>query len=225
MLLKKLLKHSLLIPGLTITTLSLTIVLFLSFNLPAQGANLKTTFSTDKQPALRLVDRQLDKKSVEIVPLIAPGTTTDSGLPVRLIIPKIQVNALLESVGLTPKGAMDIPKNPANAAWYNLGTLPGDEGSAVIAGHYGRWKNGQGSVFDNLNKLKKGDKIYVETAEGERVAFIVRKIQKYKAQAEASEIFFSTDGQAHLNLITCDGAYDKLSGTFPRRLIVFADKE
>ncbi len=145
--------------------------------------------------------------------------------PLRLKIPKLKINAAMESVGLTPRGAMDVPKNPAHAGWFNLGVRPGDIGSAVIAGHYGRWKNGQGSIFDNLYKLKPGDKIYIEDARGETTTFIVREARKYNAQADASDIFFSSDGKAHLNLITCAGAYNRITRTFPNRLIVFTDKE
>jgi len=32
---------------------------------------------------------------------------------------------------------MDLPKERANVAWFNLGPRPGENDSAVIAGHYG----------------------------------------------------------------------------------------
>jgi hypothetical protein len=40
-------------------------------------------------------------------------------------IPLLGINAPVESVGLTKKGAVDIPQKFTNAAWYNLGTYPG----------------------------------------------------------------------------------------------------
>jgi len=73
----------------------------------------------------------------------------DPGLPVRLKIPKINVDSAFEYVGLTPQGAMDVPKGPAEVGWFKLGTRPGEIGSAVVAGHSG-WKNGIPAVFDNL---------------------------------------------------------------------------
>src|ERR1035437_6022090 len=36
----------------------------------------------------------------------------NSGLPVRLKIPTINVDAIVEYVGVTPLGAMDVPKGP-----------------------------------------------------------------------------------------------------------------
>src|ERR1035437_8837175 len=47
-------------------------------------------------------------------------------LPVRLKIPKIKADAIVEYVGLTPEGRMDVPKGPAEVAWYKLGPRPGE---------------------------------------------------------------------------------------------------
>ena len=55
---------------------------------------------------------------------------------------------------------MDVPTILTSAAWYDLGPRPGDSGSAVIDGHFGL-HNGIPVVFDNLYKLRTGDKIYV----------------------------------------------------------------
>lgn len=147
-----------------------------------------------------------------------------SSLPIHLKIPSINVDALIESVGLTSDGAMDVPKGPAEVAWYNLGPRPGEMGSAVIDGHSG-YKNNQPAVFDNLYKLQKGDKIYVENDTGVTTTFIVREIQKYNPNADASDVFISNDGKSHLNLITCTGIWNKIWKSHSERLIVFADKE
>jgi sortase (surface protein transpeptidase) len=55
---------------------------------------------------------------------------------------------------------MDAPKGPNDVVLFDPGPNPGEEGSVVIAGHYG-WKNGIPAAFDNLNKLKEGDNIYI----------------------------------------------------------------
>lgn len=147
-----------------------------------------------------------------------------SGLPIRLKIPKIDVDAAIEYVGLTSLGAMDTPKGPEGAAWFELGERPGDMGSAVIAGHYG-WKDGKTAVFDNLHTLEKGDKVYVEDEKGATLSFVVKEIRKYDEKADASNVFGSSDGKSHLNLITCEGVWSKVSKRYSQRLIVFTDKE
>lgn len=146
------------------------------------------------------------------------------GLPVRLKIPRINVDVAVEYVGVTPEGAMGVPKGPAEVAWYKLGPRPGETGSAVIAGHSG-WKNNKPAVFDNLNKLQKGDKIYIEDKKGVVVTFVVREKRLYDPNADATDVFTSSDGKAHLNLVTCEGVWDKVSKSYSKRLVVFTDKE
>ncbi|EKD43442.1 MAG: peptidase C60 sortase A and B [uncultured bacterium] len=149
---------------------------------------------------------------------------SEIGLPVRLKIPKIKVNAIVESVGLLPNGAMGVPKIPRNAGWYKLGPRPGEIGSAAIAGHL-NWWNGAVSVFAKLSKLKLGDKIIVQDKNGIDIVFVVRKISLLGSQEDASEVFVSDDGMAHLNLITCGGTWNKITKQYSKRLVIFADKE
>lgn len=148
----------------------------------------------------------------------------NSSLPVRLKIPIIKVDSIVEYVDLTPSGAVDVPKGPKNAAWFDLSPRPGEIGSSIISGHYG-WKNGIPAVFDNLYKLKIGDKIYIENSKGETINFVVREIKKYDPKADAVDVFISKDGKSHLNLITCTGIWNIFTGSHSQRLVVFADKE
>jgi LPXTG-site transpeptidase (sortase) family protein len=144
-------------------------------------------------------------------------------LPIRLEIPKINIDAVLEYVGLTPQGAMAVTKGPTNAAWFYLGPRPGEDGAAVIAGHDG-WKDGIPAVFDNLYKLKKGDKVYIKDENGSTTTFIVRTTQTFGQNADASAVFISSDGKAHLNLITCEGTWNPVKQSYSNRLVVFTDK-
>jgi LPXTG-site transpeptidase (sortase) family protein len=146
------------------------------------------------------------------------------GLPVRLKIPKINVDAAVEYLGLTFGGAMDVPKGPNDVAWFNLGPRPGEIGSAVIDGHYG-WKDNIPAVFDNLFKLKKGDKIYIVDERGTTVTFVVKEIGIYPQNGDATNVFSSNDGKAHLNLITCEGVWNIALQNRPSRLVIFTDEE
>lgn len=146
-----------------------------------------------------------------------------AGLPIRLKIPRISVDAAFVYVGLTSLGAMDVPKGPAPVAWLDLGPRPGESGNAVIAGHFG-WKNGIPAVFDDLGKLQKGDKVYVEDDKGATHMFVVRAIQIYGEDDVASEVFISSDGKSHLNLVTCGGVWNKTKKSYSDRFVVFTDK-
>ncbi len=144
------------------------------------------------------------------------------GLPIRLKIPVIGVDAAIEDALITPDGRMDVPAGTVNVAWFALGPHPGEVGSAVIGGHFGI-DNGVPRVFYDLDKLKVGDKIYILDDKGNSLAFIVRKIELFDRNADATSVFTSSDGLAHLNLITCEGIWNQVNGAYPQRRVVFTD--
>ncbi len=146
------------------------------------------------------------------------------GLPLRLKIPKIHINAEVEYVGLTSNGEMDTPKSTYNVGWYAPGIRPGENGNAVIAGHYG-WEEGKPAAFDELHELRIGDKIYIEDDRGKTTSFIVRANRRYEPNDDASSVFNATDEGSHLNLIACEGEWDEVSQSYSKRLVVFADRE
>jgi len=175
-----------------------------------------------------LVPRSVTERNA--VPLIESVAVFDArgvvsiGLPTRLRIPKIGVNSVIEYMGLTVDGAMDTPTSPDRVGWFALGTHPGNVGNAVMAGHYG-WKNGIPAVFDNLNTLRKGDLLYVDDEKGVTVIFVVRESRTYDQADGASEVFLSSNGGSHLNLITCQGVWNKDMKSYSHRLVIFTDKK
>lgn len=218
MRLKILLKQPLLVVGILGPLLSLTIICLLFCS---------GRFHKELSP---LITNQADQNLIgdqpaEYIDNAALPKQTSLGIPIHLRIPKISVDAKIDSVGITSDGAVGAPKGPANVTWYNLGPRPGDKGSAVITGHYGKWKNGEGSVFDDLSKLSHGDKIYVEDEKGTTISFVVRELRTYDQNENVPEVFSSGDGKAHLNIITCEGVWIEAQQTYSNRLIVFADKE
>lgn len=142
------------------------------------------------------------------------------GLPVRLSIPVINVNAAIQYVGVSSNGLMEVPSNAIDVGWFKLGPKPGERGSSVIAGHFDN-ENGGVGVFVNLYKLKKGDKLFVEDNKGKVTTFIVRENRTYDP-GYADDVFSESD-KAHLNLITCDGLWDGAEKSYSKRLVVFAD--
>ena len=140
----------------------------------------------------------------------------------RLRLPTIGVDSAIEDALITPEGRMDVPSGSVDVAWFALGPHPGEKGSAVIGGHYGI-DNGIPYVFYNLNKVVAGDKVYIENDRGDTLAFIVRSIKTFDRDADATTVFTSEDGLAHLNIITCDGIWNQTNGTYPQRLVLFTD--
>lgn len=143
-------------------------------------------------------------------------------LPVRLHIPAIDVDTEVEEVGQTTSGAMDVPKNVDNVAWYELGAFPGRAGNAVIAGHLDRI-GGAPAVFWKLDKLQLGDEVLVEDITGTTHRYQVVNVESYPYdQAPMADIFGFTL-KSRLNLITCRGRWDQAQQTYANRLVVFAE--
>jgi LPXTG-site transpeptidase (sortase) family protein len=155
--------------------------------------------------------------------IVIPKAYGRIGVPVRLTIASIAVHAPIEQVALTKAGAMGIPKEPMNAAWFSLGPRPGEPGSAVIDGHL-NWYQGATGVFRDLRKLKAGDTIVVTDDAGTEISFVVRELRAFAAGADSTDVFRSTDDGAHLNLITCDGTWDSHAKQYSKRLVVFTDR-
>lgn len=148
-------------------------------------------------------------------------TTIGKELPTRLVIPKLNVDAFVESVGMDNKGRMDVPKDDNNVAWYNLGFSPGQKGSAVFAGHFDN-KSGGPAVFHNLSTLENGDEITAYYPDGKTYTFVVTQKTEYNFDQVPLEEVFNSQDQPRLNLITCDGVFDKNARNYSKRLVVYS---
>lgn len=175
---------------------------------------------TDRQPIGHVAAQRLVVAAKPVLP--AKFMSVNIGLPVRLKIPKIGVDAAVDHLGLTPEGDMDTPKGPDTAGWFSPGPRPGETGSAVIDGHFG-WKNNLPAVFDNLHTLQKNDTIIVEGDTGHAATFTVRELRTYGRNDIATDAFRSSDGKAHLNLITCHGSWSEQQKSYSNRLVVLTD--
>ena len=172
---------------------------------------------------IHFTSTKINLRSTLAANILTINNKTINNIPVMIKIPRIKVNAIVEHVGLTPDGSMDVPKTPEDTAWFDLGTSPGDIGSSVIDGHSG-YKDNKPAVFDNLYKLQKGDKIYIEDSRGTTTTFVVREFRNYDPDKDDRNVFISNDGLAHLNLITCNGTWNTTLKTHSSRLVVFSDK-
>lgn len=146
------------------------------------------------------------------------------GMPVRLKIPKLGIDAGIEQLGVTSDGNMQAPVKVEDVGWYKQGPQPGNKGSAVIAGHFGRESYRGKAVFDDLHTLVKDDDIFVEDDTGRVATFVVREFRLFAKDEVAPDVFTSRDGKAHLNLVTCQGKWKVTEQTYENRLVVFADK-
>lgn len=153
------------------------------------------------------------------------STTTVSepqlGRPVRLVVPSLNIDTEIEHVGLDDQKRMDVPQADENVAWYEYGAVPGELGSAVLAGHYDT-QAATPAVFYDLSQLQPGAEIHVYDAEGRSLTFIVTDTQLYKdAHFPISHVFGQNDSR-RLNLITCSGRFSDTERNYEDRLVVYS---
>jgi sortase (surface protein transpeptidase) len=180
-------------------------------------------------------------------PLIDPGLDLRAGpvdVPLQLRIPSLRISAPVLGVGITPTNEMDTPKGSANdpvwhkVFWYRGGGIPGDAGTATIAGHVDDVL-GRAAIFAHLKDLRPGDPIIVlDTLTGKTLDFVVTQTATYSIRqtldpAVLAQIYGpgpvagagpqpSADGLSHLTLITCTGHWVNQSGMYDHRLAVYA---
>jgi sortase A len=139
--------------------------------------------------------------------------------PSRVRIPSLGVNAPVESVGLDEGGRMDVPKDYDNVGWYNRGFKPGEIGSAVVAGHLDSPTGA--AVFYRLEQLGPGDEVIVEGSDGSSLTFVVETSRQYADASFPINQVFDTADTVRLNLITCDGIFNRSSRLYSHRLVVY----
>jgi LPXTG-site transpeptidase (sortase) family protein len=139
----------------------------------------------------------------------------------RVTIPVIGVDSTLEHLPLDPAtGALVPPTAWMSAGWYKDGTVPGDLGPAVIAGHVDSATGP--AVFARIEQLVAGDEIHVTLSTGEVVDFVVDKKIAAPKDAFPTDLVYGPTPTAALRLITCDGVFDRSTGHYTDNLIVFA---
>lgn len=149
-----------------------------------------------------------------VVPLPRPA------MPSELVIPAIHVDAPVEHVGTTRDGAMDAPHAWNDVAWFDRGYRPGEHGSAVIAGHLDSTTDR--AVFWDLRLLKPGDKVLLKDDDGSQLTFQVSGSEIYPYNQAPLQKIFGPSDTPMLNLVTCNGVFDRGSRNYNKRLVVYA---
>ena len=140
--------------------------------------------------------------------------------PLRLVIPRISVDAAVEAVGMDAGGAMEAPQRWDEVAWFSLGAAPGEAGSAVLAGHLD--STTAPAIFWSLNALEPGDQMSVTRADGLSRTFSVISSQVYAFDRAPLQKIFGATAEPLLNLVTCDGNFDWTAKNYDQRLVVYA---
>lgn len=148
------------------------------------------------------------------------GALLPASRPERIRIPKLRVTSGLERLGVDGNGEMEVPRDPAAAGWFTGGPSPGAPGPAVVAGHV-TWDRAP-AVFFDLARLRAGDRVEVDRADGKVAVFTVTRVGAYDKATFPTEQVYGAIDHAGLRLITCGGEYDDRRHRYAANLVVFA---
>lgn len=208
-------------------TLVIEVVIFVSgtgSEIPQLGLSL---FAQTEESAgdsfLQFSEIKLANSLDEVVFLAAANQANyevPADSPRRIIIPNLEVNAIIQPVGTTSAGDMEVPVDPSIAGWFSQRAVPGEKGLSIINGHLLSGAEHEG-IFSNLNQLSVGSIFQIEMGDYSKKDFIVTANYKV-TNAEAQELLYKQIYISQLNLITCTGQYLKTQETFDHRQIVVA---
>jgi LPXTG-site transpeptidase (sortase) family protein len=149
-----------------------------------------------------------------------PYTSASNIETMSLSIPSIRLTAQIDIVGLGPDRLQIVPTSAQKASWFKKGAIPGNPGSAVLAGHY-YWDNKPG-VFYRLRELQAGDTFSLTLNSKEVRQFRVQKVKVYPKEKFPTVDVYTAKDSKRLNLITCHGLYDPKSSDYSHRLVVYS---
>jgi sortase A len=154
------------------------------------------------------------------------GTATSTwAIPTRFMIPKLNIDSGIQDVGITRSGRVGVPIGETqfeDVGWYRYGPHPGEEGNAIIVGHYDGYYS-QPAVFYEVDTLEISDEVIVEYPDGKQVKFGVVLIETYPLNDAPLEKIFGNTSENMLNLITCNGEWNPLTKTYDRRTVVYTE--
>ena len=150
---------------------------------------------------------------------VAPAT---SALPVRLLIPRIGVDAPVTVRGADAGGLMQNPDGATDVAWYDFTARPGQGGNSVFSGHLDYHDYGP-AVFARLAEVKPGDVVEVRLEEGTLHRYAVSVSVLYPADSAPSQEIVGPTGREMVTLVTCGGTWQGRPRGYSHRLVVRAD--
>ncbi|MEU7986149.1 class F sortase [Streptosporangium canum] len=154
--------------------------------------------------------------NIPAAPAMQPST------PVRVVIPRLGVNAPIRSVGLDKQGAIEVPPvtNPNLVGWYRSGPTAGEAGPAIMLGHKDT-KSGS-AVFSRLDEIRNGDVIEVHRKDGIVAVFTVGGLEQAEKAVFPTQRVYGESPNPQLHLITCGGIYDRATGHYTDNVIAYA---
>ena len=142
--------------------------------------------------------------------------------PVRIVIPRLGVDAPVDPVGVYEDGSVEIPEDVARVGWYRFGSDPAaGGGSTVIVGHRDGFDQGAGAFYA-ISALGPGDTVELRLSDGSSRWYEVVAREAVAKELLPSDDIFDEGGPERLTLVSCIGYFDRDDGGYQENVIVTA---
>jgi LPXTG-site transpeptidase (sortase) family protein len=149
-----------------------------------------------------------------------PQAEVEPAVPVRLVIPAIDLRAPVLPIEMNQQGVLHPPDDVSEVGWWRRSAKPGaHKGQTVLTGHT---VSSGGGVMDALGDLEPGDRVRVRSPKGTLI-YETTRVRDYSTEevAEHAHDLFGQDREkGRLVLVTCT---DWDGEEYRSNTIVFAD--
>lgn len=145
------------------------------------------------------------RSSTASPPMVAPSPIPqyrDRGVPRRVRVPAIGVDAEVEQLGLAADGSQEVPASLHTIGWWRDGARPGQSGNVVLVGHTARTLEG---VFDDLGRVSVGDEVIVHADDIARYRVVSTEEIPVEDFRDHVAGIYRRSGYAGMVLMTCSG--------------------
>lgn len=152
-----------------------------------------------------------------------PVVPERAAAPTLITIAALGVSAPVDAVGLLDSGGLAVPDDAARVGWFapeGFELAPGDQGTAVLAGHRDSRRTGPGALHA-LPELTPGMRIVVAHADDRVSHWQVERSVLTPRDALPVDELFTRSGPSRLALVTCGGTFDAASRRYSHNIIVY----
>ncbi|MFE5908838.1 class F sortase [Streptomyces wedmorensis] len=155
----------------------------------------------------------------------APVRPLGRSLPVRVRVPAAGVDTgaggSVLRLGLNADGSVQVPsvEQAERIGWYEKGVTPGETGPAVLIGHFDTARGP--AVLKDVARVRVGDEITVDRADGKAAVFRVRELEQVDKDAFPTAKVYGDTQRPELRIVTCGG--ELVDGHRPDNIILYAE--
>jgi len=144
-------------------------------------------------------------------------------LPVRMSIPALSLDYEVRPTGADKTGTMQIVPALAVISWFELSSIPGNKGNAILGGH-NTWRGERSRIY-HLDRLEIGDELIIEYDDGTSLSFFMESVFVYLLETAPANLIMDVGGEARLTLITCKPPFNAATGTSDNRIVATFKEE